>query len=60
MDVLTSTNHILVPAKNKYTAKGPGDPTEYVLPEWQPFPSSKGLGSWLNDNAKGDIRQLPE
>ena len=45
----TNPNSIPVPEKNRYAVNGPGPNTEYTPPQWRPYPSGEGSGTWENE-----------
>jgi len=52
---LSNPNNIPLPETSRFTAGSSGADTGYMQPQWQPFPTEDGTGSWENDNAEGDV-----
>ena len=59
LDGRTNPNNIPVPVRNKYATFETNADTEYTQPQWRPYPSGEGNGSWDNDKAEGDVTQRP-
>ena len=52
---LSNPNNIPLPEMSRYTMGSSGADMGYTQPQWCPFPSKDGMGSWENDNAEGDV-----
>ena len=52
---LSNPNNIPLLEMSRYTAGSSGAGTGYMQPQWRPFPTEEGTGSWENDNTEGDV-----